>query len=431
MKVVVLNTYDRLWGASIASIRTTESLTSVGIDAKLLCLQAVKPNDLVTSIEDTELAFPLSLLGKKNQNYLQHKYSQFLLFKEKAYLYLNDRQKGFNFGFSLSSTGRNITNYQDIKRADILHLNWTNNAFLSFDGLNRLFSLDKKNIWTLHDMWVFTGGCHYADPCINYLKNCGFCPYLKKPGEVDLSYRIWQKKRELYKKYPITFTAPSRWMASKAEESGLFKEKTNVRVISNPIDTDIFKPKTQIECRDYFKLPSEAKLILFGSAKFNDERKGFKFLYEAIQKVKKDPAYKALELVVYGFAPDKIQFPGLKVHYVGMLKSDIDLSICYNACDLLALPSVADNQPLAIMEALACGVPVLSFAIGGIPEMVETGQNGFLAPALDTDLLAKGLKEILDNSNMEEMKKTARERSLNEFSYHSVGKQWKDIYTYD
>lgn len=422
MKITILGTYDRLWGASIATMRTAEALISVGAEVKFLVLQAVTPQPYMDIIE---------------QNAFDHRFSQWLLFREKAFLHFHDNpatrndKKYFNFSFSLANTGRSVVKRQSIQKADIIHLNWTNNAFLSLRSVAELLPLKKPIVWTLHDQWAFTGGCHIGGypttmNCNHYVHQCGHCPYLRKPNENDLSRRQWLTKKKLYDSGLFHFTAPSTWMQQSAQSAGLLQNHP-VSLIPHPINTRVFQPQDQVQARQTLGLPFDKKLILFGSASLTNQHKGFPHLYKALQIIRQER--QDIEVVIYGFAHTKPTLPDMPLHYLGMIKNDAELARCYAACDLLAIPSSVESFSLVTQEAHACGRPVVAFGVGGLTDLVEDDFNGYLVPYGDAAGLAESIRKVFASPDRyQRLCINARHRSVERFDYTVIGKRYLACY---
>ena len=192
---------------------------------------------------------------------------------ERLYFLPFEKNKSVRFQFSPAIAGKDISTHPWVQEADIIHLHWFNQGFLSLDGLDKLFMLNKPVVWTLHDMWAFTGGCHYSGECSEYVENCGHCPFLRSRHAGDLSYTIHQKKKKIWKKTNLNPVACSKWLGSLAKESSLLRGK-NISSISNPINTDQFKPVDIFEARKKLNLPLDKKLLLFGRRQHKRPSKG-------------------------------------------------------------------------------------------------------------------------------------------------------------
>jgi glycosyltransferase involved in cell wall biosynthesis len=306
---------------------------------------------------------------------------------------------------------------------DIVHLHWISGGMLNF---SELLKIKAPIVWSLHDMWSFTGGCHYDKNCGNYLKECGYCPILGSNSENDLSRKIFKhKKRILSKVTNLTIVGLSNWLKDCAEKSSLLKDSTVVN-LPNPINTNLYRPSGREHSRNLWSLPKDKKLVLFGAVgAMSDSRKGFKELSEAL-KVLPD---KNIEFVIFGSSkPEYDDVFEIKTHYVGVLKDDLSIVTLYNAVDVMVVPSLQENLSNAIMESLSCGTPVVGFDIGGNKDMILHKVNGYLAKPFNKQDLADGISWVLNSSNYEEIRFNSRKKVLNEFSNDVVGKKYIKLY---
>lgn len=414
MKIVLVNKSDRVGGAAVACRRLQKALIKTGVDVKLL-VQEKYDNDQTVEVTGTGFL-------KKKRNFL-------LFVLERFYFLFYEASKEIRFAFSPALAGENIHKNSLIKNADIVHIHWFNQGFLSLKNLKRLITLNKPIVWTLHDMWAFTGGCHYSGDCENYTDNCGNCPFIKNPSEKDLSYKILQKKRAILKDANITFVTCSYWLKGKAKESSLLKD-FKVVSIPNPIDRKQFYPMDKQLIRQKLSLPTDKKLILFAAANISDKRKGLSYLLEALELIEKYNSKPVdLEIVTFGKSDDTV-FNDLpfRVHNLGVLSDIEKIARTYNAADLFVLPSLEDNLPNTIMESLACGTPVLAFKTGGIPEMIEHKKNGYLADYKSAEDLKNGLDFILNHLQPNSLSKNAIEKVQQSYSEDMVAQKYMEVY---
>ena len=412
MKVLLVNTSDSQGGAARACLRLREALYQSGIEVNLLSKEKQLDSDISHSVFSNGISEKIGL-------------AKFAM--EKAYFLLHEKDKKYRFQFSVPFWGENITKNKLVADADLIHLHWVNKSFLSLQNIQQLYDLGKPIVWTLHDMWTFTGGCHYAGSCLNYQKECGNCEFLKSPKSNDLSNKIWNKKQHLFQNASINFVTCSQWLADIALGSSLLKN-ASVQAIPNPINTDIYKvlPKEQI--RKELGLPQDKKLILFVAMNVEDERKGFKYLQQSLGYLSQEKS--DLELLIFGKASedllDKLPLP---YHYLGSLSEQQKIINAYNASDLFAIPSLEDNLPNTVMESLACGVPVVGFDTGGIPEMVEHQKNGYIVEQKNAKQLAEGIQWVLQEPNRyKELANNAREKVLNVYSNPKVAQRYIQLY---
>lgn len=413
MNITLINHNDLGGGAATASWRMLKAYQSIGLSPNLLVAEKKSKEKFVHSVYNADW---------------QHKMP---LAFEKLYLTPFQQSKDVRFQFTVPYFGKNISQNPLIQQSDILQLHWFHKSFLSLKNLEQLAKLNKPIIWTLHDMWAFTGGCHYTEGCENFKQNCGNCHYLKKPSEKDLSAKIWQKKQALYQKINMQFVTCSHWLKNIALESSLLKNQSVVS-IPNPINIRTFQPKNKQKTKQELGLPSDKKLILFVAMNINEERKGFKYLAESLNLLKqKDSDFiENTELLIMGKADSNIEnrIP-IKANYLGFLNQEQDIVNAYNAADLFVLPSLQDNLPNVIMEALACGTPCVGFETGGIPEMIDHKKNGYVSAFKNAEDLANGIHWVLENDiRYFDLADSARNKVLEKYAEAVVAKQYITLY---
>lgn len=413
MKVVHINKSDVIGGASIAASRIVDSLRKIDIDASLLVSKKGGDNSWVYPVVKSR--FDNFKLGYN------------FLFDILSFIPYEKNKKG-RFAFSLAKRGFNLSENDLIKQADIIHLHWFNQGLLSLKGLEQIFALGKPIVWTLHDMWAFTGGCHYSGGCTNYEQSCGHCPMLLESRDTDLSRVQHVKKGKFYQQANISFVTCSNWLQQSAESASLVKNH-KVRTIHNPIDTSVFKPKSRIEARRKLGLPLHKKLILFGAANVADPRKGMQLLIHALKDLKQKEYKEDVELVLFGKMHENLEeelpFPATLLNYITRTEKLVNL---YNAADMFVLPSLEDNLPNTVVESMACGTPVVAFRIGGVPEMVPHGTGGYLASLGDAHGLSTGIDYVLTNGESIDFRENARERVLEKFDPQQIASQYAELY---
>lgn len=310
---------------------------------------------------------------------------------------------------------------------NLIHLHWVCDGFIKIENLGRY---GKPLIWTLRDMWPFTGGCHYSYTCQKYTQTCGKCPQLNSNHDHDLSRRIWQRKAKAWKALNLTVVALSHWMATCARNSTLFQNK-RIEVIPNGIDTNIYRPFDVALARQIFNLPPNKTYILFGAqAALTDERKGFALLSSALQALKSKVDDNDIALLIFGATkPPCPPNLGYKTHYLGTLCDDVTLALLYAAADLFVLPSQADNLPNTVLEAMACGTPCVSFAVGGVPDLIDHQVNGYLAEPFSSQSLATGIAWLLaDEARRKQCASQARCKVESTFTREQIARQHLNLY---
>lgn len=310
---------------------------------------------------------------------------------------------------------------------DIVHLHWITKAFL---GIRDLARLNAPIVWTLHDMWAFTGGCHYDLGCGRYRSHCGNCPVLGSSRAKDLACRMQAAKRRAWQTLDMTIICPSRWLADCARNSALLG-RHRIEVIPNGIDLAQYRPHDRAAARRRLSLDSNDKLILFGAMDAtSNERKGFGQLQAALQLLAETGWSRRASVVVFGKA-DRARPPpaGFRVHYIPPLHDDVQLAELYSCADVFVAPSLQDNLPNTIMEAMACGTPCVAFDNGGMPDMIQHEKNGYLATTRDADALAAGIAWVLeDPARNERLSRNARACCEQRFGLRDIANRHLELY---
>jgi glycosyltransferase involved in cell wall biosynthesis len=306
---------------------------------------------------------------------------------------------------------------------DIVNLHWVGSGYVRIETLAKL---QKPVVWTLQDMWAFTGGCHYSQNCDRYQQQCGKCPQLKSQKERDLSRQIWKRKQKAWKHVNLTVVTPSRWMAECVRGSSLLGDR-RVEVIPFCLDTQTYRPIDSKFARSLLGLPSDKQLVLFGAISATaDPRKGFHLLLPALQKLSQLGWQENIELVVFGASqPEKPLDVGFKVHYLGNFADDLSLALVYSAADVMVVPSLQESFGQTASEALACGTPVVAFDATGLRDIVDSHKNGYLAKPYELEDLAQGISWILqDRDRYQQLCANAREKAERAFSLEIQAKRY-------
>ena len=212
--------------------------------------------------------------------------------------------------------------------------------------------------------------------------------------------------------------------------SGLLRD-ISVRSIPNPIDTHLFEPQDKQAARKRLRLPEDKRLVLFVSQRVTDQRKGMDYFVEAIEKmVAEYPEMKEnTGIAILGGHAEELEGKlALPVHPIGYVSDQQQIRDVYNAANVFVLPSLEDNLPNTIMEAMACGVPCVGFKVGGIPEMIDHGKNGYVATERNADDLAKGIHWVLDEGDFAALSADAVGKVQRSYSQRSVAMQYLEVY---
>jgi len=416
VKVTLINTTDAGGGAPVACMRLLKALELAQLDVTLLVQEKTTGEPRVKTITD-------GLLGKLKSGFdFLYERIPFIVFKAK--------ERSLRFAFSTANAGTDISKHPDILNADLLHLHWTNGGFLSINDLKKLFQTGKPVVWTLHDMWAFTGGCHYSGGTDHFMNECGNCWMLRDPGNDDISHKGWLRKAEMYKAAgSLVFVTCSHWLAGEARKSSLLKN-FRIETIANPIDTDLFSPKDKSPLRAKWFIDPASKVVLFGAANILDRRKGIVYLVEALNYLKNNyPDTAGIEIVIFGKNKSfDVTLLPFKVHEMHMLKSQQQMAELYSLADVFVTPAIEDNLPNTVMESMACGTPVVAFNTGGIPDMVDHLQNGYLAEFKSPADFAAGINYVLNSDEKDELSVAARRKVVNNFTNEIIAGKYISLY---
>lgn len=409
MNVLMLNTYDEWGGAAKAAYRLNSGVQSIGIESRLMVQEKSGDAKDVIGTKDPLAKFAYGVrthLGTMPVRFYPNKPI---------------------FNFSPAMLPDNLAGEVAAVAPDLLHLHWLGAGFMRIETLKK-FNLPL--VWTLHDSWAFTGGCHMPYGCVKYRESCGSCPVLGSCHERDLSRWVWRRKKNAWQTLNLTLVAPSRWLADSARTSALFCD-SRIEVIPNGLDLTLYKPVDKRFARNLLGLSPDKKYILFGAVNSSsDPNKGLQFLLPALQKLSAE-GYKAnSELLVFGSAEplDMPQF-GMKAKYLGSLHEDVTLALLYSAADLFVAPSIQENLPNTIMESMACGTPSVAFNQGGVPELIDHELNGYLARGFEPDDLARGIAWVLENEDRrKELSFQARDKVEQKFALNMVSRSYAELY---
>jgi len=406
MKVLIVNTFDTSGGAARAAYRLHQALQSIGVGSQML-VQCKTSDDYTVIGPQTKMQKALCLLRPELDALPVRKYK-------------NKTRTLFSPAWLPFSGVVDKINESD---ADIVNLHWIAKGMMRIEDIAKI---KKPVIWSLHDMWAFTGGCHIDSGCGKYGSRCEACPVLGSKRKGDLSNRVFLRKAKTFAKIPfLTIVGPSRWLTDCAQKSALLADKCIVTV-PNPIDTHTFRPFNKELARDMLGLPLDKKLVLFGAMDAtSDPNKGFALLTTVMHKIESA----GLELAVFGsgrpiITPDF----GFPAYYLGYMSSDLSLRVVYSAADVMVVPSIQEAFGQTASEAMACGTPVVAFGATGLLDIIDHQQNGYLATPYDPSSLAEGIDWVLNHPSPQDLSKNARRKAIDKFEATKVARQYVEIY---
>ncbi|MCU0353117.1 MAG: glycosyltransferase family 4 protein [Cytophagales bacterium] len=415
MKILHLNHGDD-GGAGRAMMRLHRGLVSNGVDSQAFVH--------FKGTGDPRVSAPEGFVGKLNKKLRLAEQLQKLplnRYKQRSEIHFSPSRSWVEAAMSADS----VASVVERINPDVVHLHWVNNGFMDAAVLSKI---NKPIVWTLHDMWAFTGGCHYSGTCTRYRESCGSCPALNSNKANDLSRAVWKRKKRHWQNVPMTIVAPSTWMGQAAKQSSLFGAK-RVEVIANGIDMATFHPIDRLTARRLLNLPTDKHLILLGASNVHDTRKGMHLLPPAFGELKNMGLQESVELMVFGEGAREISEWGFKVNALGKLHDDIALVLAYSAADVFVAPSLEDNLPNTLVEALACGTPCIAFEIGGIPDIIDHHVNGFLAAPRDSHSLADGIRWVLTEADEAVLRQQSRLKAEQAFDQNIQAQRHATLYS--
>lgn len=402
MKITLVNQSDINGGAARAAYRIHQALRAYGLDSNMLVDRATSGDATVLAPQKTWSKARIAIARYLGDGIAKHS---------------NSSSPGMSSPALFPSRLAKKLNQSD---SELLHLHWLNGEMLSIAEIGRL---RKPVVWTLHDMWAFCGAEHY--PLDNRWQT-GYSPTNRAKSEsgFDLNRWTWQRKKKHWKKN-IQIVTPSNWLANCVRKSALMATWP-VSVIPNAIDTNFWKPINKASAREILGLSENHPVLLFGAiGGIQDPRKGFDLLQTALQSLQsKIPD---IQLLILGQrTPEFESRLKFSVHYSGHLHDDLSLRVLYSAADAVVIPSRQDNLPNIGLESLACGTPVVAFDTGGLSDIVEHQQTGFLAQAFDTQNLAAGITWVIEQGDT--LRINARNKAIQDFDSKVVAQKYARLF---
>lgn len=407
MKIAILNSDELSGGAAIATNRVHVALRRNGVDSKLIVQNKVSSDPTVLSVKNKYFKlFHKSLIDNLPLS-----------------IYRKRVPSIFSSALAPDSIGKMIASVNP----EIVQLFWVNDGFLRLENLK---NINKPIVWTLHDMWPMTGGCHYAGDCIGYQSSCGKCPALRSPISWDLSRLNLLRKIKTFKGLHLTIVVGNKWLESCVKASSVF-QGCRVEVIQNCLNLDKYRPLDKAFSRVSLGLPLDRKLILFSAhGAFSDGRKGGHLLVDALRAAVAKGFNHEVELLVLG-AQEGPQFFGnnVNVRYLGNLNDEISQILLYSAADILAAPSLHENLSNTVIEGMASGLPAIAFNVGGMPDIITDGYDGFVITKFDTDQYADALVKLVNDSSLTNlMSHRARQSILKRNDVDLIACQYRNLY---
>lgn len=407
MKILIVNTFDINGGAARAAYRLHRALLLEGVDSQML-VQSKTSDDYTVIGPESNIQKALGKIRPTLDGLPKYAY------KMRTKTWFSPAWVPFS----------NAVDHINTLNPDVVHLHWIAGGMMRIEDIAKIKA---PIVWSLHDMWAFTGGCHYDEGCNAFKNNCSHCKVLGSNKSRDLSSNVYARKKMTFAKTKnLHIVGLSRWMADCAKQSSLFKN-TPIYQLPNPIDTSVFAPIDKATARSLLNLPQQKKLILFGAiGATSDPRKGFNELSSALEKINPENT----ELVVFGSSQPKIpnNFKQ-KAYYLGHLHDDLSLRVLYSASDVMIVPSLQEAFGQTAAESISCGTPVIAFGSTGLLDIIEHQKTGYLAKPYQVEDLASGIEWVLNTPNYYDLCTNARKKALREFDSKLVAKKYINLYS--
>ena len=413
MKILHINTYDR-GGAANACLRLHEGLLNAGIDSKVLVLY--KTDNRLPEVYAYEAEIKKRAFFTRLKIKVQRILKEFKLYKEKRVLQdsdverqhlMNLRPKGLEM-ISFPEKDIDITNNKYFLEADIIHLHWIADFFdyrIFFDKCKKII------VWTFHDQNPFLGVEHYAEVLL-HPDNQGY-PTIRQfdEYEIEIDKKYKKIKYEIFKNTPINIIALCNWMKNEILNSRMFP-LAKIDIIPNGIDSKQFKCLNKKFCRELLNLPLDKKIILFVADSIDNNRKGMSYLFPVIERMKQEDFI----LCSIGYKQD-LKFDNVNHYDLDRIQDQRLMNVAYCAVDFFVIPSLMDNLPNTVLEALLSGTPIIAFPVGGLPDMIENGKNGYLAENVSVEALTKSINYFFEQGIAYDVEKI-REEAITQFDIH-------------
>ena len=397
MNILQINTADTKGGAGKVAYEIKNELSKKGHSSTLLVSQKYAKND-----KNVVLMRPENNLRRR-------------ILKKFSYYLAND--------LDLFPSGH-ILKIPEFKNADIIHCHNLHTNYFNLGTLEKMSAL-KPVVWTFHDMWPITAHCAHSFD--GKLKENGFftCPSLAIYPPIAWHNEKYLEKRKggIYKKSKFHIITPSKWLADKVKQSIL--QDSPISVIYNGIDSSIFRPYNKQECRQSLGLPQNKQIILIIAKRGQSNPwKGGNYAQEAIKTFIDDS--RAFFVDLGGDTSEDSD----RVKTVSYVNDRTILAKYYSAADILLYPSIADNCPLVVLEAMACGLPIVSFNTGGIPELVEHKINGYIAEYKNANDLKNGIEYLLNlpSQEIEKMRQYSINKIATNLTIEKMADQYLELY---
>lgn len=410
-KIVLINHSDTLGEGASATFRIMQMLRREGVDARMVVYTRCSREANVSNV-GSRLSRGLRYCAER--------------------LYVMMHCGVANDSLYTISTGTfaiNVHNHPWVRQADIVCLNWINQGLMNLSGIRRLHEMGKKIVWTLHDLWAFTGICHQSYECDYFTDACGNCMFLKGGGHPgDLSHRMWERKMRLYSRTPITFVTDSKWLEHKARCSSLLRNMP-VMTIPNPVTIDNYYTVPPRHLDSLLTL-TKPYLILIGATRLDASSKGLNYAIDALNHIFDNYPEIATKTAVYLFGdmnnPEMLDSLRLSHRWLGRIDDQKILRYLYSSAKEILSTALLENISDIIIEGMASGAVPVVFGGDSREELITHLHNGYVAQYKDYIDIANGVMWALKAGiSRDELHRYVREN----FSSQVVARRYIDLFS--
>lgn len=419
MRILHLSTKDVAGGAARAAYRLHSALRSVGYDSAMLVRERSSRDPNVFRFQPSR-----RFIAR-----FRRRWRQWGIRRDRLPYPGIEPTNQLPFTDDRSSLGKELA--VCAAPYDVVHLHWVAGDFLDYSAFLPTVTRMRPVVWTFHDMNPFTGGCHCSLSCTKYRTRCGACPQLESTDPRDLSSQIWRRKQSAFTQLSpsnLRIVSPSQWLARETAASSLLRD-AEISVIPHGLDTRVFSPRSGLGVRQIYDIADDALVVLFCARHLGDPVKGFSLLLDVLENITRSGIRTHLLCVGAGSLDSATsQFP-FPVSLAGLISDEHFLSLHFCAADLFVMPSSQEAFGLTVLEAMACGTPVVGFDVGGIPDMVTPGETGLLAPAGDIEGLAAAIRQLLEDAELRaRLGMNCRKRVLEKFTLERQARAYIVLY---
>ena len=371
-----------------------ENLIECGIESEIL------NNDLANKNKNIKNIYFI------NNNFLKNIKYNFLKIIDKLFnsIFLPNPRSTFTSGLF----GFDITKEKKYIEADIIHIHWLDQGFINIKSLSKI---EKPIIWTMRDMWAFSGGAHYTIDFKNFEKS-------------KLSNFLKKRKKKSYPKQML-FVSISNWLKSQAETSSVLSNFSIKRIYNN-IDIDNFKNIPKERAMAYLKISTKKKILLYGAQDPQNNRKGWDIIIETLRNIDKSEYF----LLLFGnfWSDDVLKKIGIEFKSLGFVNDRDYLNNIYCSSDIFLFPSKQEAFGKTWAEAMTCKIPVVCFDKSSASEFIDHKVDGFIVDKIDSFEFKKGIEWISSSYQKNNSNFSAFKKKLNNFDAKNIAKQYIQLY---